>query len=244
MSQTKIVATIGQATNSREALEALHDAGMNIARLNGSHNSLDWHKATISLIREALPDTPILLDIPGRKIRTGRLAHEPVFDVGDELILTTDQSHDGTLKVPVNYSDLHVDLFQGATILADDGTLRFQVINVIGKDIHCRAETAGQLKSAKGINVPFVHLNTAQVTSRDHAMIKFARENGVDFVGISFVESADHIAAIRSIINDSWPRIVSKIENQNSLDNMEEVIDATDIQQGRKMKWLVITQPA
>ena len=228
MSQTKIVATIGPTSANPQKLKELHDAGMSMTRLNGSHNTLDWHSDTIRMIRETLPDTPILLDIPGRKIRTTQLLHEPTFLAGETIILTTDLSHDGSEKIPVNYANLHEDLFPNATILADDGTLQFTVTKISGQDIHCRAETSGQLKSAKGINVPFVQLNTAQVTPRDHEMIGFAKKTGVDFIGISFVESVKHIEAIRAIINNSWPRIVSKIENQNGLDNMEEVIIGTD----------------
>ncbi len=198
------------------------------ARLNGSHGDLDWHRATIALLRDTLPDTPILLDIPGRKIRTAGLAHEPSFAVGDTVTLTTDASHDGSRKVPVNYDRLHEDLKAGHTILADDGTLRFTVTEVRGRDILCRAETPGTLRSRKGINVPFVKLNTALVTDRDRKMVGFARETGVDFIGISFVESAAHVDAIRELAGKDGPRIVSKVENQGGLDHMEEIMAATD----------------
>lgn len=228
MSRVRIVATIGPATNNAKALRALAQAGMNVARLNGSHGDLEWHRATIALLRETLPDTPILLDIPGRKIRTAGLAHEPSFAVGDTVTLTTDSSHDGSRKVPVNYDRLHEDLKAGHTILADDGTLRFTVTEVRGRDILCRAETPGTLRSRKGINVPFVKLNTALVTDRDRKMVGFARETGVDFIGISFVESAAHVDAIRELAGKDGPRIVSKVENQGGLDHMEEIMAATD----------------
>lgn len=228
MSRVRIVATIGPATNNAKALRALAQAGMNVARLNGSHGDLDWHRATIALLRDTLPDTPILLDIPGRKIRTAGLAHEPSFAVGDTVTLTTDASHDGSRKVPVNYDRLHEDLKAGHTILADDGTLRFTVTEVRGRDILCRAETPGTLRSRKGINVPFVKLNTALVTDRDRKMVGFARETGVDFIGISFVESAAHVDAIRELAGKDGPRIVSKVENQGGLDHMEEIMAATD----------------
>src|ERR1043165_2944165 len=128
MKRTKIVCTIGPRTESAEGIAALADAGMDIARLNGSHNTLDWHKATIARIRKVVPNVPILLDIPGRKIRTGTLAHEPTFAVGAIVVLTTDTSHDGRVKVPVNYAGLHNDLRADNVILADDGTLRFVVV--------------------------------------------------------------------------------------------------------------------
>lgn len=228
MKRTKIVCTIGPRTESEAGIRALADAGMDVARLNGSHNSLDWHAATIARIRKVVPHVPILLDIPGRKIRTTQLAHEPSFTIGDVIVLTTDISHDGRWKIPVNYAGLHADLRVDNVILADDGTLRFVVVKVEGQDIHCRAETAGTLRSCKGINVPFVKLRTAMVTDRDRMMMGFARNNEVDFIGISFVESAEHVNAIRALADGSHPRIVSKIENQGGLDHMNEIIAATD----------------
>ena len=228
MNRTKIVATIGPATNSPDSLRQLADAGMSIARLNGSHADLDWHAATIRTIRETLPDAPILLDIPGRKIRTTMLKTEPSFVTGESIILTTNTDHDGSHKVPVNYPHLHEDLSVGDSVLADDGTLRFTVVAIDGCDITCRAEVDGTLRSRKGINVPNVVLRTELVTERDHLMMGFARDNGVDFVGVSFVESASHVDAIRALAGDTWPRIVAKIENQGGLDHMEEVIAATD----------------
>ena len=228
MKRTKIVCTIGPKTESEDALRKLIDAGMDVARLNGSHNSLEWHAATIARIRKVAPQVPILLDIPGRKIRTTQLAHEPTFSIGQIIVLTTDTSHDGRHKIPVNYAGLHKDLRTDNVILADDGTLRFVVVKIDGQDIHARAETAGQLKSCKGINVPFVKLQTAMVTDRDRNMMKFARDNGVDFIGLSFVESAKHVEAIRELAGGDWPRIVSKIENQGGLDHMDEIIAVTD----------------
>ena len=228
MRRTKIVCTIGPRTESADSIRAMVAAGMDVARLNGSHATLEWHAATIVQLRKTAPQIPILLDIPGRKIRTTQLAHEPSFKIGDVIVLTTDLNNDGRAKVPVNYAELHEDVRVDNVILADDGTLRFVVVKVDGRDIHCRAETAGQLKSRKGINVPFVKLKTAMVTERDHQMMKFIRDNGVDYAGISFVESAGHVKAIRDIAGGSQPRIVSKIENQGGLDNMEEIIAATD----------------
>jgi pyruvate kinase len=225
---TRIVCTIGPNTLSDSALLALHRAGMNVTRLNGSHADLDWHRSAISRIQRVLPDVPILFDIPGRKIRTVQLSHEPSFAVGEVIILTSDKRHDGKTKVPVNYSNLHGDLSVGNTIMADDGTLRFTVVKLDGQDIHCRAETAGQLKSRKGINVPFVSLNTPQVTPRDEQMIEFACDTKVDFIGLSFVESAKHITAFRDLIDGRGPRIIAKVENQGGIDNIHEVVEAAD----------------
>lgn len=228
MSQVKIIATIGPSTNTAVALKALVEAGANVARLNGSHADLDWHAAAIKLLREVAPHMPILLDVPGRKIRTAALEHEPSFNMGDCVVLTTAPNHNGQLKVPVSYPNLHEDLSAGDTILADDGQLRFSVETIIGRDIVCRAETAGTLRSRKGINCPGVTLRTALVTERDQRMLAFAKEHSVDFVGISFVESPDHVHAIRSEIGQASPRIVAKIETPDALERLAEIIAVSD----------------
>jgi pyruvate kinase len=228
MRNTRIVCTIGPNSIDELTLKSLHREGMSVARLNGSHASLDWHKSAIRIIHNTLPNVPILLDIPGRKIRTMQLRHEPSFIVGDIITLTTDITHDGLIKVPVSYENLHKDLSVGNKIMADDGTLCFTVVKIKDNDIICRAETTGQLKSRKGINVPFVKLNLPLVTSRDKQMIAFACENKVDFIGLSFVESAAHILAFRNLIIGGAPRIVAKVENQGGLDRVHEIVESAD----------------
>ena len=228
MRHTRIVCTIGPNSLQDSTLFSLYDAGLSVARLNGSHANLEWHRNAIKKIHDLLPEVPILLDIPGRKIRTTQLLHEPNLLVGETLVLTTDLSHDGTKKVPVNYDNLHADLSVGDSIMADDGTLRFTVTEIVGCDIYCRVETSGQLKSRKGINVPFVSLNTPQVTLRDKQMIAFACDNKVDFIGLSFVESANHVIAFRKLIHGRGPRIVAKIENQGGIDRVHEIVEAAD----------------
>jgi pyruvate kinase len=218
-SLTKIVATIGPGTSSAADISALRRAGVSMARLNLSHADLDWHATAIRMLRETDPDM---------KIRTADLAHEPVFRRGDAICLTTDPAHHGADKVLVNCDTLHGDLSPGDTVFADDGTLRFTVTRIAGRDIHCRAETGGRLRSRKGINVPFVSLGNRLLTERDREMIAFARAQEVDYIGISFVESAIHVHGIRALIGGTWPRIVSKIESQGGLRNMIEIIDASD----------------
>ena len=201
---------------------------MSVARLNGSHADLAWHRDTVRLLRDTLPDVPILLDIPGKKIRTLSLRHEPQFPVGGTIVLTTNNSFDGHEKVPVNYDELHNDVKEGDIVLADDGSLRFEIDRVDGRDIVCRALTAGKLKSRKGINVPFVKINKAIITERDVQMVAFAKDVGVDFIGISFVESAGHVSAIRELVGCGSPLVLAKIENQGGLDHMDEIIAEAD----------------
>lgn len=228
MSRTKIVATIGPVTCNPESLRALAAEGMSVARLNGSHATLDWHRSAIELIRSTLPHVPILLDIPGRKIRTVSLAHEPEFAVGENIVLTTDTSSSDREKVPVTYPNLHADLKPGDIVFADDGTLRFVVDAIEGKDIVCRAQVPGRLKSRKGINVPLVRLNMPLVTDRDREMIAFARETGVDYIGISFVESGEHLEAIRTVVGGPSPQLLAKVENRGGLENLGAIVAAAD----------------
>lgn len=228
MSPTRIVATIGPVTNSAKMLISLAEAGMSIARLNASHNTLTWHRDTIALVRQVLPETPILLDVPGRKIRTAHLSHEPVFAVGELIILTTEEGHDGHRKVTIGSRRLHQDVSPGDTLLADDGKLRFTVVEVIGRDLHCRADVAGRLRSRKGINVPGVELGGELVGDRDRDMLAFARETGVDFVGISFVESARHVGLVRKELPGGRPGIVAKVETPRAVRNLEEIIASSD----------------
>lgn len=228
MRRTKIVATIGPATYQPERIRELLDAGMDMARLNGSHNELDWHAATIETIRDIAPATPVLLDLPGRKIRTAQLAHEPDFAKNETIILTTEPGHDGTEKVSISYPFLHQQVEAGDRIFADDGTIAFTVLETRGPDVHCRAEAAGKLRSRKGINVPGISLKADLVNDADRELLVFACENEVDYLGISFVESAAHIQNVRDLIGAKIPRIVSKIENLNGLKNMTEIIRGSD----------------
>ena len=228
MTRTKIVATIGPRTVNERSIVAMLDAGMDVARLNGSHSTPEWHTAAVDLLRRVAPDLPILLDIPGRKIRTARLAHEPTFVNGDTITLTTDLEHDGRSKVPVNYPRLHEDLSQGDIILADDGQLRFTVLDVRGADIVCRAEGGGTLRSAKGINVPNVELRTALVTERDQHLLAFARKSELEYVGISFVESAEHVRAVRELLGVDNVRIVAKVENRRAMGHLDEIVRVAD----------------
>lgn len=229
MQRTKIVATIGPNTANHKKLKMMFKAGMSVARLNGSHNTLEWHRKTIKLIRRVLPNVPILLDIPGKKIRTASLQYEPQFNVSNQIILTTEKGFDGKEKVSITSNNLHEYISRGDIVFADDGTLKFTVTKVKNKDIYLKAETKGVLKSSKGINVPHINIGGQLITERDKKMINFAKDNEVDFIGISFVESSDHIKKIRNLIKKDFPKIVAKVENKKGIDNLEEIIKATDV---------------
>ena len=131
-------------------------------------------------------------------------------------------------KISLTNNKLHLFLKKNDLLYADDGTLKFRVIKIIGKDIYIKAYASGKLKSAKGINVPHVNITGNLITKRDKKMLQFAEKNKVDFVGLSFIESGEHLKKIRKLIKAEIPKLVAKIENQKGLDNKEDIIDNSD----------------
>lgn len=228
MSRVKIVATIGPQSNRPETIAALLRAGMNVARLNGSHADLAWHAQAIAALRAAAASMPIIFDVPGRKIRTKQLSYKPIFEAGDTVVLTADAAYSGERKVPVAHPDFHRWVAPGDVLIADDGTLPFTVLEVTGQDVVCRAHAAGSLRSAVGISMPSAEAKLAGRAERDSDMLAFAKEQGVDFIGLSFVESAADVRAVSSRIGKYGPRIISKIESRLGLDNLSKIIAASD----------------
>ncbi|WP_308720876.1 pyruvate kinase [Komagataeibacter xylinus] len=215
-----IVATIGPVSASADMLRSLAGAGTTMARLNGSHNTRAWHGQAIRLIKETLPGLPVLLDIPGRKIRTASLAHEPAFRAGDVMILTTDRAHDGTRKVPVDFDRFHEFMMPGFAVHADDGHLSFLVEAVSGRDVHMRATVGGALRSRKGINVPQARFTRAGDRTRP-------RDAGVrrgKWRGLRWHQLCGRCGACRGHSQScgSPMRIVAKVENG-------EIIAASDM---------------
>jgi pyruvate kinase len=225
MKKTKIVCTIGPQTCTKEGLEKLIEAGMNIARLNGSHNTLEWHINAISLIREVDPTITILVDLPGRKIRTAHFEHQFTFEKYEEIVFTTDPGYDGTEKVLVNYPHLHKDLSIGDIVLADDGTLKFELLEINDREITFKTLTKGILKTCKGLNVPYVKVNTPLIQDKDIRIIEMCKEQDVDLVGVSFVESGDHLKEIYDQLKGSNVEVIAKVENQFGMDNLESILN-------------------
>lgn len=225
MNKTKIVCTIGPKSCDKEKLKSLVKAGMNIVRLNGSHNVVEWHAKVIHLVRSVDKNIPILLDLPGRKIRTQKHLKPYKLTKNQEIIITSDMNYKKPDKVPTNYNGLHRDLHKGDLILADDGTLKFKVKKIVGFDIYCLILTDGELKGGKGLNVPYVKVNTPLVTETDKKLIKFAIQHKVDWVGVSFVESGEHVCKIEKLLGNSGIGVISKIENKFGLEKIEEIIE-------------------
>lgn len=233
--KAKIICTIGPASESVETLKKLIDAGMNVARLNFSHGSHEEHAARIANIRQACQETgrqvAILLDTKGPEIRTGTLAVDAVELVeGKTIVLTTEEVAGTEERVSVTYENLPDDVHVGSTILIDDGLIGLTVEEIKGNDIVCRIKNGGTLKSKKGVNVPGVKIKLPGITDKDAADIEFGIRQEVDFIAASFVRKAADILEIREILerNEARIDIIAKIENQEGVDNVDEILSVAD----------------
>ena len=233
--KTKIVCTIGPASESPEVMEQMILAGMDVARLNFSHGDFASHKKVIGNIREASRATgrgvAIMADLPGPKMRIGQLAHEPVeLKPSDSFTLTTEDITGNSERVSMSFSRLPQVVKPGNTLYLNDGFIQLEVVRVKGNDVECRVLVGGELRSRKGLNLPGIDLGITAFTDRDRDCLKFALEQGVDAVSQSFVESAADIAAVRdaaaALGHD--PFIIAKIERSGALDRMDEILRAAD----------------
>ena len=236
MRKTKIVCTIGPASESEEVLKKLCKAGMNVARLNFSHGSHEEHKRRIDMIkkvREEL-DLPIaiMLDTKGPEYRIGTFKEgKTVLNEGDEFIFTTEQT-EGTLnRVSVSYEGLNEELSAGDTILLNNGLMSFEVTDIKGKDIHTKVVIGGELTNRKSMSFPGKHIKQKYLSKQDEADIIFGIENGVDFIACSFVSVKQDLMDIHKILDDHHAEnveLIAKIENQSGFDNIEEICEACD----------------
>ena len=237
MKKTKIVCTIGPASESEEVLKQLMLNGLNVARLNFSHGTHEEHKKridTIKKLREEL-DLPIaiMLDTKGPEIRIKTFKNgEVTLQTGDIFTLTTRDVEGDETIVGVTYEGLPKDVSKGTRILIDDGLVELEVIEIVnGTDIRCTVLNGGTIKDRKGVNVPNVPINLPAVTEKDIEDIKFGIENDVDFIAASFIRKAEDVLQIRKILEDNGGEdieIISKIENQQGVDNIDEIIEASD----------------
>lgn len=235
MRSTKIVCTIGPASESVTVLEQLVTAGMNVARLNFSHGSREEHAARIRNIRgvsERLGrPVGILVDIQGPKIRIGDVPSGAIdLNEGDRLTLTSDKDAAGPDLVYVGYPDLLTAVRPGATIYLDDGLIELVVEEVKADRLECRVVLGGILKSRKGVSLPGVAVDLPPLTDTDKEHVRFAVEQGVDFIAASFVRRAEHVDAVKQLIADlgGHQAVIAKIENAEGVANVDEIIDAAD----------------
>jgi len=236
MRKTKIVCTIGPASDSPEMLKKLIAAGMNVARLNFSHGSHEEHLKRIKAIRRAADEmnanVAILLDTKGPEIRVGRLAEEPVELVdGQTIVLTTEDVVGDASRIPVSYKLLPEDVRVGSDILLDDGLIGLKVVGIDGPDIRCVVEHGGLLYGRKGVNVPGTSLRLPGITEKDAEDIRFGIEQDIDFIAASFVRKAADVVEIRELLeahDAQHIQIISKIENREGVDHLEEILEVSD----------------
>ena len=235
MRKTKIVCTMGPATNDLSVMRAVIRAGMDVARLNFSHGTHEDHKKVIDMIREASrlegKIVGIMLDIKGPKIRTGMIENGEVELVdGEYIVLTTEQVLGTKERISISYEGLPEDVTVGSTIRIDDGLIGLQVTEVKGNDIHCVITNGGTLKNRKGINAPGVRLRLPGVTDKDIEDILFGIKERVDIIAASFVRKAADVLEIRKLLeeNNHHCDIIAKIEAQEGLDMIDEILAVTD----------------
>ncbi|QCX34478.1 pyruvate kinase [Caloramator sp. E03] len=236
MRRTKIICTIGPASESENMIRKLIENGMNAARLNFSHGSYEEHGKRIELIKKLRKELnkpiAIILDNKGPELRTGNFKVDSVELVeGQKYILTTRQVLGDENICSVSYDKLHEDLKVGDRVLINDGLVGLEVEKIEGQDIHCKVLNTGVISSHKNMNVPGVKINLPALTEKDIEDIKFGIKQGVDIIAASFIRKAADVIAIRKVLENNGGEgilIVSKIENQEGVDNIDDIIKFSD----------------
>lgn len=235
MKKTQIVCTMGPACLSASILEEMIEAGMNVARLNLAHGELEDHRQRIVAVREAARKmnaaVEIMLDIKGPEIRTG-LLQESAYTLksGQYLTLTTEQIIGTDKRISVSY-DLTRDVKIGSSIMIDDGLIELQVVRIEGTETVCVIKNGGVIKSRKGVNLPGIRTSLPGVTEKDKLHIQFGIENGVDMIAMSFVRNAEDVEEVKQMLaakGAAHIKVISKIENQEGMDELDAIIAASD----------------
>jgi len=233
--RTKIVCTIGPASEKESVLERLILNGMNVARLNFSHGDHEGHGAKIRAIRKVSDDlgipVAILQDLSGPKIRVGSVADPGIrLEVGEKFVLTSDRVDGDARRVAVSYHRLPQDVREGDPILLADGLLELRVVSVKGPDIICEVVQGGVLTSHKGVNLPTRSIGLPSLTEKDRFDLKFGISEGVDYVAVSFVRSPEDVLEVRSLMEEygSLIPIIAKIEKHEAVGNLDGIIDVAD----------------
>ena len=230
MKQTKIVASVSDRRCSVDFIRQLFDAGMNVVRMNTAHASAEGIREIIRNTREVSRHIGILIDTKGPEIRTTGVAAPIDYHTGDVVKIfgrpEMDTEHD---IVNLSYADFARDIHVGDDILFDDGALAMKVIGINGPAVIAQVQNDGQLGSHKSVNVPGVHIDLPALTEKDKANINLAIDEDIDFIAHSFVRSAADVAAVQQMLDrrGSDIKIISKIENQEGVDNIDEIIEAS-----------------
>ncbi len=234
--KTKIICTLGPASESEQMIRELMLAGMNVARLNFSHGTHEEQKGKIELVKKVREElklpVALLLDTKGPEIRTRDIEGGRIeLKKGQSFVLTTEEILGNEGRVSITYQDLVKDVKSGDAILIDDGLIELEVNQVTEQDIYCTVKNGGFVSNKKGINVPGVSLNMPFISEKDYDDIVFGIQEGFDFIAASFTRSADDILEIRKILeerNCHHIKIIAKIENLQGVENIDEILRVSD----------------
>lgn len=236
MRKTKIVCTLGPATNDVEIMKQLIHNGMDAARINFSHGTYETHAETIAKLKQAREELnapiPLILDTKGPEIRVKTFKEDKVRLEEDATFTLTTREVEGDVNiVSVTYADLPKDVHRGSRILIDDGLIELKVEDITETDVVCKVVNGGVVKSRKGVNLPGVEVNLPSLMEKDIEDLKFGVENGFDIVAASFIRSAEDVLKIRRVLEENGGEqmhIISKIENQQGVENIDKILEASD----------------
>ena len=236
MRKTKIVCTLGPATNDVEIMKQLIQNGMDAARINFSHGTYETHAETIAKLKQAREErsapVPLILDTKGPEIRVKTFKEDKVRLEEDATFTLTTREVEGDVNiVSVTYADLPKDVHRGSRILIDDGLIELKVEDITETDVVCKVINGGVVKSRKGVNLPGVEVNLPSLMEKDIEDLKFGVENGFDIVAASFIRSAEDVLKIRRVLEENGGgqmHIISKIENQQGVENIDKILEASD----------------
>lgn len=233
--KTKLIATIGPASDSLETLKSMIRAGMNVARLNFSHGSHAEHRKRLELVRQAASElnanVGIMLDTKGVEIRTQRLASGTAsLTTGERFTLYSEERLGDAAGVSISYPTLCDEVSVGSAILLDDGVIELRIESIADGEIHCRVARGGRLGDNKGVNLPGESLQRSGISSDDREDLLFAIEHDVEYIAASFVRSAADVLEIRSLLEERGASIpiIAKIENSEGVENLEEIVAAAN----------------
>lgn len=236
MRKTKIACTLGPATNDVEIMKQLIQNGMDAARINFSHGTYETHAETIAKLKQAREELnapiPLILDTKGPEIRVKTFKEDKVRLEEDATFTLTTRDVEGDVNiVSVTYADLPKDVHRGSRILIDDGLIELKVEDITETDVVCKVINGGVVKSRKGVNLPGVEVNLPSLMEKDIEDLKFGVENGFDIVAASFIRSAEDVLKIRRVLEENGGgqmHIISKIENQQGVENIDKILEASD----------------
>ncbi len=237
MRMTKIVATLGPASQDVETMKELIEAGMDAARINFSHGDYESHSVIINNLKQARKELnrpiPLILDTKGPEIRTGKMKNNESVELvaGQDFTLTTEDVLGTKDMVSVSYHNFMKDIDVGARIMIDDGLIELYAMKITDRDVVCKVLNGGKISSNKGINLPSAVVHLPTLTEKDIEDLKFGIKMGFDYVAASFIRTENDVLEIRKVLKDnggSHIRIISKIENREGLDNVEKIIKVSD----------------